>query len=122
MPSKVKKPAAKPAKLHIRKGDQVVLLSGDNKGKTGTVIKVSPADRRAIVDGEAGAYETKHVRPNPQANVEGGRIRRLRPVHISKLALLDPTTNKAATRVKHESTDKGSVRVAKKSGHRFAAK
>ena len=82
-----------------------------------------PADLRAIVDGEAGAYETKHVKPNPQANIEGGRIRRLRPVHISKLALLDPKTNKAATRVKHERTDKGvTVRVAKKSGHRFESK
>jgi large subunit ribosomal protein L24 len=123
MPSKVKKPRlAKTPKLHVKKGDQVVVLSGDNKGKTGTVIKVFPVDQRAIVDGEAGAYETKHVKANPQANVEGGRIRRLRPVHVSKLALLDPTTNKAATRVKHERTDAGVVRVAKKSGHRFASK
>lgn len=123
MPSKVKKPRlAKTPKLHVRKGDQVVVLSGDNKGKTGTIIKVFPIDQRAIVDGEAGHYETKHVKPNPQANIEGGRIRRLRPVHVSKLALLDPTTNKAATRVKHERTDAGVVRVAKKSGHRFASK
>ncbi len=123
MPSKVKKPAlAKAPKLHIRKGDQVVVLSGDNRGKTGTVIKVFPAQLRAIVDGEAGAYETKHVRANPQANVEGGRIRRLRPVHISKLALVDPTTNKAATRVRHQRTDKGVVRVARTSGHQFASK
>jgi ribosomal protein L24 len=43
-------------------------------------------------------------------------------VHVSKLALLDPTTNKAATRVKHERTDAGVVRVAKKSGHRFESK
>jgi large subunit ribosomal protein L24 len=123
MPSKVKKPVlAKQPKLHIRKGDQVVVLSGDNRGKTGTVIKVFPADQRAIVDGEAGAYETKHVKANPQANIEGGRIRRLRPVHVSKLALLDPTTNKPATRLKREATATGTVRVAKKSGHRFAAK
>lgn len=123
MPSKVKKPVpAKQPKLHIRKGDQVVVLSGDNRGKTGTVIKVFPADQRAIVDGEAGHYETKHVKANPQANIEGGRIRRLRPVHVSKLALLDPTTNKPATRVKRESTATGAVRVARKSGHRFAAK
>jgi large subunit ribosomal protein L24 len=121
MPSKVKKPIpAKLPKLHVRKGDQVVVLSGDNKGKTGTIIKVFPADGRAIVDGEAGAYETKHVKPNPQANVEGGRIRRLRPVAVSKLALLDPTTNKAATRVRHERAADGKVtRVARKSGHKF---
>ena len=121
MPSKVKKPIpAKQPKLHVRKGDQVVVLSGDNKGKTGTIIKVFPADGRAIVDGEAGAYETKHVKANPQANIEGGRIRRLRPVAVSKLALLDPTTSKAATRVRHERAADGTVtRVARKSGHKF---
>ena len=127
MPSKVKKPIlAKVPKLHVRTGDKVVVLSGDNRGKTGTVIKVFPGKRpneqRAIVDGEAGAYETKHVKANPQANVEGGRIRRLRPVHVSKLALLDPTTGKAATRVKSVRTEAGAVRVAKKSGHRFESK
>lgn len=123
MPSKVKKPVLdKQPKMHVRTGDKVVVLSGDNRGKTGTIIKVFPADQRAIVDGEAGAYETKHVKANPQANIEGGRIRRLRPVHVSKLALLDPTTNKAATRVKRDRTATGVVRVAKKSGHRFESK
>jgi large subunit ribosomal protein L24 len=123
MPSKVKKPVpAKTPKLHVRKGDQVVVLSGDNRGKTGTVIKVFPTEQRAIVDGEAGAYETKHVKANPQANVEGGRIRRLRPVAVSKLALLDPKTGKAATRVKKERTEAGVVRVARTSGHRFEGK
>jgi large subunit ribosomal protein L24 len=123
MPSKVKKPVpAKTPKLHVRKGDQVVVLSGDNRGKTGTVIKVFPTEQRVIVDGEAGAYETKHVKANPQANVEGGRIRRLRPVAVSKLALLDPKTSKAATRVKKERTEAGVVRVARASGHRFEGK
>lgn len=121
MPSKVKLPKpAKPPKCHIRTGDKVVVLSGATKGKTGTVIKVFPTDLRAIVDGEAAVYETRHVRANPQAGVEGGRMRRMRPVHISKLALLDPTTNKA-TRVRRERTADGVVRVAKKSGHRFPA-
>ena len=118
MPSKVKKPAATTKKLHVRRGDKVVVLSGDTRGKTGTIIKVFPAEQRALVDGDAAIYDTKHVKANPQANIEGGRQQKLRPIHVSKLALLDPTTNKP-TRVKRERTDKGVVRVAKKSNHRF---
>ena len=119
MPSKVKIPKpAKAPKCHIRTGDKVVVLSGATKGKSGTVIKVFPADLRAIVDGDAAVYETRHVRANPQAGVEGGRVRRMRPIHVSKLALVDPTTGKA-TRVRRERTEQGVVRVAKKSGHRF---
>jgi large subunit ribosomal protein L24 len=123
MASKIKKQLLpNDAKCHIRTGDQVVLLTGPKavRGKKGTVIKVFPREQRAIVEGECAVYETKHVKANPQAGVEGGRIRRLRPVHISNLALLDPTTNKP-TRVRHERTDNGVVRVATKSGHRFAA-
>ncbi len=121
MPSKVKLPKPdKQLKCHIRTGDKVVVRSGDNKGKTGTVIKVFVQDQRALVEGDAAVYDTKHVKANPQAGVEGGRIQRLRPLHVSKLALLDPTTNKP-TRVRHERTDAGVVRVAKKSGHKFAA-
>ncbi len=119
MPSKVKfdKPARAP-KCHVRRGDRVILISGANRGKTGTVIKLFPFKGRALVEGEAAQYDTRHVRPNPQANVQGGRVQRLRAIPLSKLALLDPTTSKAA-KVRHERTDKGMVRVAKKSGHRF---
>jgi large subunit ribosomal protein L24 len=119
MPSKVKIPRpAKAPKCHVRRGDQVIVLSGASRGKTGTVIKLFPFDQRALVEGEAAQYDTRHVKANPQANVQGGRVQRLRSIHISKLALLDPTTKKAA-KVRHERTDKGMVRVAKKSGHRF---
>jgi large subunit ribosomal protein L24 len=121
MASKVKLPKPeKQLKCHIRTGDKVIVLSGDNKGKTGTVIKVFPQEQRALVEGDAAIHDTKHVKANPQAGVEGGRIQRLRPLHVSKLALVDPTTNKA-TRVRHERTADGVVRVAKKSGHKFAA-
>ncbi len=121
MPSKVKLPKPdKQPKSHVRTGDKVIVLSGDNKGKTGTIIKVFVEDQRALVEGDAAVYDTKHVKPNPQAGVEGGRVQRLRPMHLSKLALVDPTTNKA-TRVRRERTAAGVVRVAKKSGHRFTA-
>ncbi|MBA3700597.1 MAG: 50S ribosomal protein L24 [Planctomycetes bacterium] len=121
MASKVKLPKPeKQLKCHVRTGDKVIVLSGDNKGKTGTVIKVFPQDQRALVEGDAAVYDTKHVKANPQAGVEGGRVQRLRPLHVSKLALLDPTTNKPA-RVRHERGENGVVRVAKKSGHKFTA-
>lgn len=121
MPSKVKLPKpAKVPKSHIRVGDRIVVLSGKTKGKQGTVIKVFPADQRALVDGEAAIHDTKHVKANPQANVAGGREQKLRPLHISKLALVDPTTGKA-TRVRHEKDAQGNtIRVSKKSGHKFA--
>lgn len=115
---------AKPAplrKCHIRTGDTVVVLSGKTRGKTGTVTKVYPKTHRALVDGDAAIYDTKHVRPNPQAGIEGGRTQKQRPIHISNLALLDPETNKP-TRVRRERSDDGVVRVSKKSGHRFEAK
>ena len=119
MPSKVKKPILdKHPKCHVRTGDVVIVTSGSNRGKTGTVIKVFPAEQRALVDGDAAVYDMRHVKPNPQGGVEGGRIKRLRPLHLSKLSLLDPTTGKA-TRVSHERTAQGMIRVAKKSKHRF---
>lgn len=123
MPSKVKKQLpAKAPKCHIRTGDQVVVLSGKTKGKQGTVIKVIPLEQRALVEGDAAIYDTKHVKANPQANEAGGRQQKLRAMHVSKLALVDPSTGKA-TRVRHEKDKDGkSVRVSKKSGHVFAAR
>jgi large subunit ribosomal protein L24 len=110
-----------PRKCHLRTGDRVVLLTGpkDRRGKTGTVIRLMLDDQRALVEGDCAAFDTHHEKANPQAGKEGGRIKRLRPIHVSNLALLDPTTNKPA-RVRHERSDAGAVRVAKKSGHRFA--
>lgn len=108
-------------KCHIRTGDSVVLISGpkDRRGQTGTVLRIFPRRQRAVVEGPCAAMDIRHVKPNPQANEEGGRISRLRTIHISNLALLDPTTGKA-TRVRRERDEAGKVvRVSKKSGHRF---
>jgi len=119
MPSRIKKPQPALVKCHLRTGDRIVVLSGKTKGKTGTVIKIMPRVQRALVDGEAAIYDTRHKKPNPQANQEGGRQQKLRALHVSKLALLDPTTNKP-TRVRHQKDDAGNtIRVAVKSGHRF---
>jgi large subunit ribosomal protein L24 len=119
MKPKAKQRAVSP-KCHIRTGDTVILLTGPRvrRGKTGTVIRVWPRKQRALVDGECAAHDTRHVRANPQEKKEGGRVQRLRTIHISNLALLDPTTRRP-TRIRHERTGTGMVRVAKKSGHRF---
>ena len=121
MPSKVKfdRPAKAP-KCHVRAGDRVILLTGpkERRGKTGTVIKVFPFEQRALVEGECAASDTRHVKANPQANKQGGRIQKLRPIHLSNLALIDPGTGKA-TRVRRDRTADGVVRVGKKGGHKF---
>lgn len=106
-------------KMHVRRGDEVIVRSGANKGKTGTVIEVMPDKQRVLVDGDAAVYHTKHIRPDPNRQVEGGRMQKLRPIHISNVALLDPTTGKAC-RVKRERDENGKVvRVSKSSGHKF---
>ena len=114
----MKKTVKYTGKSHVRKGDNIIVLSGKKRGKTGTIVEVQVSKQRVLVDGDAAVYHTKHVRANPQANVEGGRIQKMRPIHISNVALVDPESGKA-TRVRRERTADGVVRVSKKSGHKF---
>ncbi len=76
----------------IRKGDTVVLITGRDKGKRGTVIEIL-ADERVRVEGLN--MLKKHQRPNPQAGVQGGIIEREAPVHLSNVAIFNPATQKA---------------------------
>jgi large subunit ribosomal protein L24 len=96
----------------IKKGDSVVVLSGKDKGRTGTVSKVMPKDGKLIVEGVNVA--TRHRKPS-QANPQGGIERFPAPMHLSKVALADPKDGKA-TRVRFEEKDGKKVRVAVKSG------
>jgi large subunit ribosomal protein L24 len=96
----------------IKKGDEVVVLSGKDKGRTGTVSKVLPKDGKIIVEGINVA--TRHVKPS-QVNPQGGIQRNPAPMHISKVALADPKDGKP-TRVRFEEKDGKKVRVAVKSG------
>ncbi|MHA6318161.1 50S ribosomal protein L24 [Altererythrobacter sp. CAU 1778] len=96
----------------IKKGDEVVVLSGKDKGKTGTVLQVMPRDSKVVVDGVNVAV--RHRKPT-QANPQGGIDRNPAPMHISKVALADPKDGKA-TRVRFETKDGKKVRVAVKSG------
>jgi large subunit ribosomal protein L24 len=75
----------------LRKGDQVVVLSGKDKGRTGTIGEVLPDDK-VIVTGINVAR--KHMRGNPQRNHPGGIVDKEQPLHISKVALWNPATKK----------------------------
>ena len=99
-------------KLHIRKGDTVMVLSGDDKGKTGEVLQVIPAKMRAVVDGVN--IVKKHVKASQTE--EGGIQEMPAPIHISNLAVVDPKTGEA-TRVGRKIVDGKSVRYSKSSGN-----
>ena len=96
----------------IRKGDQVVVLSGKDKGKTGEVVRAMPRDGKVIVSGVNIA--TRHRKPT-QLNPQGGLERREAAMHVSKVAIADPKTGKP-TRVRFDTRDGKKVRVAVKSG------
>ena len=101
------------SKLHIKKNDTVVVLAGEDKGKTGKVLKVLVEKNRALVEGvNMVSKSTKPSAKNPQ----GGIIKQEAPIHISNLSLVDPKSGKA-TRVGIKVTEDGKkVRIAKKSG------
>lgn len=99
----------------IRKGDKVIVLTGRDKGRTGEVIEVRPADARAIVRGVN--IVKRHQRQTAQQ--EGGIISKESTIHLSNLAVADPKDGKP-TRVGFkfvgEGNDRKKVRVAKRSG------
>ncbi|BBC72504.1 50S ribosomal protein L24 [Altererythrobacter sp. B11] len=100
------------AAAKIKKGDQVVVLSGKDKGRTGTVAKVLPKEGKVVVDGVNVA--ARHRKPT-QTNPQGGIDRSPAPMAISKVAVADPKDGKP-TRVRFEERDGKKVRVAVKSG------
>ena len=100
------------ARLKIKKGDHVVVITGKDKGKKGEVLKVMPEENRVIVKGVA--MVRRHQRQTPSQ--EGGIIAKEAPIHISNLALEDPKDGKP-TRVGFKFLKDGrKVRFAKRSG------
>ena len=100
--------------LKIKKGDQVVVLSGKDKGKTGEVTKALPQESKVIVAGVNVA--TRHRKPT-QANPQGGLERIEAPLHVSKVAIA--TADGKPTRVRFETQDGKKVRVAVKTGEKI---
>lgn len=101
-------------KLHIKKGDTVMVVSGKHRGESGEVLQVIPETNRAILEGIN--MVSKHTKPS-QKFPDGGIIEQEAPVHVSNLMIVDPKT-KTPTRVgrKRAENGKGWVRYAKKSG------
>ena len=99
-------------KTNIKKGDNVNVLSCDDRGKQGRVLSVNRDKLRAIVEGVN--IVTKAAKPSAK-HPQGGLIKMEAPIHISNLALVDPKTGKP-TRVGHRIEDGKKVRYAKKSG------
>lgn len=100
-------------KFHIRKGDTVKIIAGNDKGKTGKVLEVNTAKYRAIVEG--ANMITKHVKPSA-ANPEGGIQQTEAGIHLSNLKVVDPSSGEA-TRVGRKANADGNLqRYSKKSG------
>lgn len=103
----------KQQKLHIRKGDTVVVLAGNDKTKTGKVLEIISDKNRAIVEGIN--LVTKHQKPSA-GKPEGGIKKMEGTIHISNLMVVDPSTNKP-TRTGRKLNEKGKLqRYSKKTG------
>ncbi len=104
--------AQKKTKMKIKKGDQVIVLTGRDKGAKGEVLKVIPAESRVIVQGVN--VVTKHQKPSQLS--PGGIQKKELSIHVSNVAIADPKTGEA-TRVGYKTLKDGKkVRVTKKSG------
>lgn len=99
------------SKMHIKKGDTVVVLAGEDRGKSGRVLSVDAAKCRAIVEGIN--MVTKATKPSAQ-HPQGGLIKKEAPIHISNINLADPKTGKP-TRIAIKRENGKAVRISKKS-------
>jgi len=106
----------KQKKLHVKKGDEVLVIAGNDKGRRGRVLMTFPKKERVLVEGIN--IRTHHEKPSQQ-NQQGGRMKKEAPVHISNVMVIDPTTDEP-TRIGRKRLEEDSggrwVRYAKNSG------
>lgn len=108
--------------MKLKKGDKVVIISGADKGKQGTILKVLKKTDRVVLEGEGLTKIKKHLKPS-QVNPDGGIIEIDKPIHASNVMLIDPK-EKTRTRIGYKTVTETSkketvtkkVRFAKKSG------
>lgn len=98
-------------KLKIKKGDQVIVLSGEDKGKTGEVVKSMPKESKVVVQGIN--LVKRHTKPSQ--TTPGGIVTKEAPIDVSNVAVVDPKTGKAS-KIGYKEVDGKKVRVARKSG------
>jgi large subunit ribosomal protein L24 len=103
----------------IRKGDQVIVLAGRDKGKRGAVLRV--LDEMRLLVQNVNMIK-RHTKPNPQRNIAGGIVDKEAPIHISNIALVNPVTGKGERIGFKTLADGRKVRVWKKSGEVVDAK
>jgi large subunit ribosomal protein L24 len=108
--------------MKIRKNDNVQVVAGNSKGKTGKVLKVFPNENKVIVEGIN--LRKRHTKPS-QRNPQGGIIEREAPINVSNVMILDPKSNKPARIGKQAIIDdktgkKKRVRISKSSGEMLA--
>ena len=100
------------AKLKVKKGDEVVVIAGREKGKKGKIVKVLPSEARVVV----GGVNLVKRNTKPSSTSAGGIVEKEASLHVSNVSLVDPKSGKA-TRVGYKIEKDGSkVRVAKRSG------
>ncbi len=104
------------SRLKIRRDDQVLVISGKDRGKTGRVIEVDPKKQRVFVEGLN--IVKRHQRPRPGSTDPGGVIEKPGPIHISNVMLIDPSDSKP-TKVRIAREDGVRRRVAKRTGNKL---
>ncbi|GEN55174.1 MULTISPECIES: 50S ribosomal protein L24 [Halobacillus] len=98
--------------MHVKKGDKVMVITGKDKGKQGTVLEAYPKKDRVLVEGVNEVK--KHAKPS-QENPQGGILTQEAAIHVSNVMPIDPKTGEP-TRVGYKVEDGKKVRIAKKSG------
>lgn len=99
----------------VKKGDQVVVIAGKDKGKKGEVLRVIPSENRVVVQGVG--VVTKHTKPS--MTTQGGLVKQEAAIHVSNVAHVDPKSNEP-TRVGFKTLEDGTkVRIARKSGEQI---
>ncbi|PIE53539.1 50S ribosomal protein L24 [Candidatus Fermentibacteria bacterium] len=99
--------------MHVKKGDKVKVLSGNERGKSGKILKVFPGTQRAIVEGLN--MIKRHTRPS-QKNQQGGIVEREAPIHVSNLRLICPGCGKAVAVSRKRDAEGRVSRVCKSCG------
>ena len=106
------------ASLKIKRNDQVEVIAGKDKGKSGRVLRVIAEKNRVLVEGVM--MVKKHVKPNPQKNIKGGIAEQESTIHISNVMLLDGEGNKTRVGTRFDGNTK--VRFSKTSGNTITEK
>ena len=102
----------------IKSDDEVVVIAGKDKGRRGKILKVISEKGKVLVSGVNMAK--KHVRPNPQKNIQGGIVEQEAAMDISNVAIYNPSTEKA-DRIGYKTEDGKKVRVFKSNGEQIGA-